>query len=138
MSLDQHEYEHQEAPARRMESEARFRNPADSIPMSAWTSGIDARCDYMNRTCFETEQSQFAGYLESGTDNTDRKAAEEAMAMLGQVMEHVWDAIIITDTRGGITYMNRAFQTLTGVHPPVASGWSVGDLIERETLRKAL
>jgi len=32
------------------ESEARFRNLADSTPMMIWTSGLDGQCDYFNQT----------------------------------------------------------------------------------------
>ena len=35
------------------ESEARFRNLADSTPMLIWTSGLDGKCNYFNRTWLE-------------------------------------------------------------------------------------
>jgi two-component system cell cycle sensor histidine kinase/response regulator CckA len=35
------------------ESEARFRNLADSAPIMIWTAGPDRQVDYMSRACFE-------------------------------------------------------------------------------------
>jgi PAS domain S-box-containing protein len=184
------------------ESEARFRNLADSTPMLIWTSGLDGKCNYFNRTWLEfrgrtldeergegwaegvhpedldrclktymdafghrvpfemeyrilrhdgiyrwllekglprfTQELEFTGYVGSCMDITDRKAAEEAMALHVAAVEQVAEAIAITDTEGTITYTNKAFQLLTGFTAAAVKGWSVVDLLEQAQIRKAL
>jgi PAS domain S-box-containing protein len=71
-------------------------------------------------------------------DQTERKAAEESRALLVAAVEQVAEGLTITDANGTISYANQAFQTLTGLSPAVAEGWSLNDLMEREELQKAL
>ncbi|MFZ5867625.1 MAG: PAS domain S-box protein [Thermodesulfobacteriota bacterium] len=47
-------------------------------------------------------------------DITERKRAEEDLKRLVTAIEQAAEAIIITDTRGGIEYVNPAFEQITG------------------------
>jgi len=47
-------------------------------------------------------------------DITERKCVEAQMKMLSGALEQTGDAVMITDTRGVITYVNAAFEAMTG------------------------
>ena len=52
--------------------------------------------------------------IPEGRDITDRKRAEDAHARLATAVEQAAEAIVITDTRGQILYVNPAFEKTTG------------------------
>jgi PAS domain S-box-containing protein len=47
-------------------------------------------------------------------DITERKRAEEERARLAMAIEHAVEAVVVTDCRGAIEYVNPAFQQITG------------------------
>jgi two-component system cell cycle sensor histidine kinase/response regulator CckA len=47
-------------------------------------------------------------------DITDRKRAEEAQRLLATAVEQAAEAIVITDAGGTISYVNPAFEKITG------------------------
>jgi PAS domain S-box-containing protein len=68
-------------------------------------------------------------------DITDRKRAEEQLRFQAQVLSQVEDAVIATDTRGRIAYLNRAAERLYGVPRYEALGRPESELFTCEWLR---
>jgi PAS domain S-box-containing protein len=60
--------------------------------------------------------------IPEGRDITDRKRAEDAHARLATAVEQAAEAIVITDTRGQILYVNPAFEKTTGYQREEAIG----------------
>ncbi|MBY5946903.1 ATP-binding protein [Photobacterium rosenbergii] len=61
----------------------------------------------------------------------------EKVTELAQVAEHARDVIIITDAKGYITWVNPAFETLTGYQSEEALGKQPGDLLQGRGTDKA-
>jgi PAS domain S-box-containing protein len=55
-----------------------------------------------------------AGLIGIAIDITDRKRAEEAQILLATAVEQAAEAIVITDAGGTISYVNPAFEKITG------------------------
>jgi PAS domain S-box-containing protein len=55
-----------------------------------------------------------AGLIGIAIDITDRKRAEEAQMLLATAVEQAAEAIVITDAGGTISYVNPAFEKITG------------------------
>jgi PAS domain S-box-containing protein len=68
-------------------------------------------------------------------DVTGRKRAEEQLRFQARVLSQVEEAVIATDTRGRIAYMNRAAERLYGVAPGAVLGRPGPELFTREWLR---
>ncbi|MCK9318214.1 PAS domain S-box protein [Methanoculleus sp.] len=68
-------------------------------------------------------------------DVTGRKRAEEQLRFQARVLSQVEEAVIATDTRGRIAYMNRAAERLYGAPPDGDSGRPGSELFTREWLR---
>ncbi|MES0372532.1 MAG: PAS domain S-box protein, partial [Mariprofundaceae bacterium] len=64
-------------------------------------------------------------------DITDKKRQEEELRKLSRAVEQANDAILITNKRGIIEYVNPFFTTLTGYSPDEAIGQTPGMLEER-------
>lgn len=64
-------------------------------------------------------------------DITSKKQKEEELRKLSRAVEQANDAILITNTRGVIEYVNPFFTTLTGYSPDEAIGQTPGMLEDR-------
>jgi PAS domain S-box-containing protein len=69
--------EQKQAAQKLAESEGRFRTLAESAPMMVWTSGTDAKCDYVNKTWLEftgsTLEQNFGDGWAEGIHKADRE-----------------------------------------------------------------
>ncbi|MBF0293799.1 MAG: EAL domain-containing protein [Magnetococcales bacterium] len=63
------------------------------------------------------------GFLGVGVDITRRKQDQARLLLAHKVIENTSEAIVITDARGRFTFVNRAFEQVTG--------WSVDEVIGR-------
>ena len=66
--------------------------------------------------------------LENFRDVTDRRKADEAVTRLGLAVDQAAEAIVITDTKGTIQYVNPAFERSTGYPREEAVGKNPGVL----------
>jgi PAS domain S-box-containing protein len=62
----------------------------------------------------ESAQGEVVGNVLSFTDITEIKEAEREMSRLTTAVEQAAEIVIITDLKGAITYVNNAFETVTG------------------------
>jgi two-component system, cell cycle sensor histidine kinase and response regulator CckA len=60
------------------------------------------------------EGDRIVGMIAFGMDVTDRRRAEDQQARLSRVVEQVTESIVITDPQGAITYVNPAFEGISG------------------------
>ncbi len=60
------------------------------------------------------EKGELIGVIEHCKDVTQRIQVEKERKLLAQAVEHATEAIIITDRRGRIIYLNPAFERITG------------------------
>ncbi len=65
-------------------------------------------------------------------DVTDRVEAERANARLAMVASHAQDAILIADAAGRVTWVNAAFERLTGFTLADAEGRTPGEILQCE------
>jgi PAS domain S-box-containing protein len=63
-------------------------------------------------------------FVGSWTDITDRRLAEETLALLGRAVDQAAEAIVITNREGTIEYVNPAFAQITGYTVDEAVGKS--------------
>ena len=64
-----------------------------------------------------SETGEVRGYYITGTDITERTAAERAMRELTTIFDNTTDFVVQTNWRGTITYMNPAVRRATGLAP---------------------
>jgi len=69
-------------------------------------------------------QGNFAGYIGSGIDITERKLSEERLQLLASVFTHADEGIMITSPTGNILDINDAFERITGYNRTEALGQS--------------
>ena len=67
-----------------------------------------------HNTQVKDASGRITGTLSSGEDITNRKLAEAENRQLAMVVEQSAEAIVITDTRGTILYVNPAFERTSG------------------------
>jgi two-component system cell cycle sensor histidine kinase/response regulator CckA len=60
------------------------------------------------------EGDRIVGIIAFGMDVTDRRRAEGQQARLSRVVEQATESIMITDAQGTITYVNPAFESISG------------------------
>ena len=72
------------------------------------------------------EQARFTGYVGCCLDITERKAAEDHLRTLSEVVEQSPSSIIITDLQGVIQYVNPGFTRMTGYTPEETIGRTPG------------
>jgi len=82
----------------------RCRKDGSSIDISVSTSSL---CDADGR---------ITGIMSIINDITDRKKSEEALLRLATAVEQSAEIIMITGVKGGIQYVNPAFERITGYH----------------------
>jgi PAS domain S-box-containing protein len=70
----------------------------------------------------DNETGQIIGVLALSVDITDGKKAEREKTRLATVVEQAGEAIVITDTKGTIQYVNPAFEQVTGYTAKEALG----------------
>jgi PAS domain S-box-containing protein len=73
---------------------------------------------------FRDGQDKICGLVGIGRDITERKRTEAANARLATAVEQAAEAIVITDPKGTILYVNPAFERITGYTSPEAVGQS--------------
>jgi PAS domain S-box-containing protein len=100
-------------------------SPADRLACdAAMASGVEfeqelvvyrpddtERCVHLRAAPLDGGRRGWVGTIE---DVTERKAAEEERARLAQAVEQAGEAILITDIDGRISYVNPAFERMTG------------------------
>jgi PAS domain S-box-containing protein len=74
------------------------------------------------------EDGNFAGYISSGLDITERKQAEEAIARFKFMADNANDAFILMRPDAGFEYLNSVALANWGYHPEEASGLTVPDV----------
>jgi PAS domain S-box-containing protein len=60
------------------------------------------------------EGDRIVGIVAFGMDVTDRRRAEDQQARLSRVVEQAAESIMITDAQGTVTYVNPAFESISG------------------------
>jgi two-component system, cell cycle sensor histidine kinase and response regulator CckA len=60
------------------------------------------------------EGDRIVGIIAFGMDVTDRRRAEDQQARLSRVVEQATESIMITDAQGTVTYVNPAFESISG------------------------
>jgi two-component system cell cycle sensor histidine kinase/response regulator CckA len=60
------------------------------------------------------EGDRIVGIIAFGMDVTDRRRAEDQQARLSRVVEQATESIMITDAQGAVTYVNPAFESVSG------------------------
>jgi two-component system, cell cycle sensor histidine kinase and response regulator CckA len=60
------------------------------------------------------EGDRIVGIIAFGMDVTDRRRAEGQQARLSRVVEQATESIMITDAQGTVTYVNPAFESISG------------------------
>lgn len=80
----------------------RFKRDGTPVDVSLWAAPL-----------FDAE-GNVVGSLALLADVTDQKRAEQQRVLLSTAVEQAADAIVITDTEGGIQYVNPAFEAITG------------------------
>jgi len=60
------------------------------------------------------EGDRIVGIIAFGMDVTDRRRAEGEQARLSRVVEQATESIMITDAQGTVTYVNPAFESISG------------------------
>src|SRR6185503_2924977 len=60
------------------------------------------------------EADRIVGIIAFGMDVTERRRAEDQQARLSRVVEQATESIMITDAQGTITYVNPAFESISG------------------------
>jgi PAS domain S-box-containing protein len=60
------------------------------------------------------EGDRIVGIIAFGMDVTDRRRAEGQQATLSRVVEQATESIMITDAQGTVTYVNPAFESISG------------------------
>ncbi len=85
--------------------------PDGSVGWQEWT----------DRGLFD-ERGQLSEIQSVGRDISARRQAELARERLAQAIEQAGEAVIITDPNGTITYVNPAFERITGYSPAEALG----------------
>ncbi|MDD4101963.1 MAG: PAS domain S-box protein, partial [Kiritimatiellae bacterium] len=68
-------------------------------------------CRHFYVSAFRVAPGRFATVVQ---DVTERKKAEAEQARLAAAIEQSSESVVVTDTNGKITYVNRAFETVTG------------------------
>ncbi len=76
------------------------------------------------------ERNDMTGAVHIMEDITERVRAEESLRIRGAAIENAANAIVITDRRGIIQYVNPSFERLTGYESREAAGKNPGDLIK--------
>ena len=83
----------------------------------------DRKCTLLTtKVPFRDSQGRIQGLVGIGRDITERKRAEEANARLATAVEQAAEAIVITDPKGTILYVNPAFERTTGYTSPEIVG----------------
>lgn len=77
-------------------------------------------------------EGEITHYICIQQDITERKCAEEEMARLAAAVEAIAEAVYVTDTRGGILYVNPAFERITGYSREEAVGRTI-ELLNTES-----
>ena len=74
-------------------------------------------------------QGKLKRYFLIQSDFTNRKNAEEQIRKLSTYVENTKDLIVITNSNGGITWVNRSFEKTTGYSKEEVLGKSCGDFL---------
>jgi diguanylate cyclase (GGDEF)-like protein/PAS domain S-box-containing protein len=73
---------------------------------------------YLTTKCpLRDPHGRLLGVLGISTDITEIRQTNEQLRLAGLVMDNTGDAVMITDARGVIVRINRAFTTITGFQP---------------------
>lgn len=80
----------------------------------------------------KNDQGAAIGYVITLTDITDLKTAQSEQSRLSAAIEQAAEAILITDVKGRITYVNPAFEKITGYSKAEVKGknprmWGSGE-----------
>lgn len=70
------------------------------------------------------------GIIVNSRDVTAKKAAEEKILSLSRIAEDTPNAVVITDVEGKITWVNKAFSTITGFRLEECIGRKPGDFLQ--------
>ncbi len=81
---------------------------------------------------YRTDQKKALQYFALVEDITSEKEKEERLEVLSQIAESNINAVIITDKRGRITWVNKSFTQMTGYSVDEAAGKKPGSLLQGE------
>jgi two-component system cell cycle sensor histidine kinase/response regulator CckA len=85
------------------------------------------------RTAFQhDDKGRIVGTLSSGTDITERTAAEAQVRLQSAALNAAANAMVITDRAGLIEWVNPAYSTLTGYASAEAVGRNPRDLVKSD------
>jgi PAS domain S-box-containing protein len=89
-------------------------------------------------TLFTTDGTMPIATIAQGQDITDRKQAEEKIALQARMLDAIMDSIIAFDIQGRIIYWGRGASLLLGWQPEEVMGHQISDvLIPRDSSRRA-
>ncbi|WP_309400738.1 PAS domain-containing hybrid sensor histidine kinase/response regulator [Cerasicoccus maritimus] len=76
--------------------------------------------------------------LGTHTDITERKKQEEAFKRLSLVASKTTTGVVITDAQGQLSWVNKAFEKVTGYHMHEVTGKSPGSILQGPATDKAI
>jgi len=96
----------------------------DGLQAEGWYGSLNGRERFIffDAAPVRDNEGKIIAVIETLLDITERKRAEESLSILSQAIEQAPMAVVITDRKGGIEYVNPHFTRVTGYTAAEANG----------------